>query len=131
MKATSYHIRDETGLKVVGGTRLSIRGGTLDLNGAAAELTDELDVAVLNSGRVSFMRNGQPVWLYLSVDPAETDKGKAALIADSNARAAAERERRALEAAQNVELFRLICDVGAEAAIAHLRSLSILKKAQP
>lgn len=76
MNATCYHLRDMNGQKVLGGT--PGMGATIDLNTAAARLVAEFDVAVLPSGRVSFMRNGKPVWAYLTVSPDGTAKAQAA-----------------------------------------------------
>lgn len=129
MKATCYHIRDAKGQKVLGGT-LSM-SSSLDMNAAAERLVAELELGVTNSGRLTFVRGGAPVAVYLSVDPSDSDRGRAVLRSHREAR---EREQVALrdkEEAQQAELDALLSELGTEAAIAHLRSLSTLKKAQP
>jgi response regulator of citrate/malate metabolism len=115
MNATCYHLRDMAGMKVLGGS-LSMATPT-DLNTAAARLVAELDVAVLPSGRVSFMRNGKPVWAYLTIDPTDTDKARAALAADRQRRADAQ----AAHDAQQAELDALIDQHGVAGAIAKLK----------
>lgn len=113
MKATRYHYRNMQGLKVIGGTM----GDGVDLNQAADRLTGWLDVVVMPSGRLSFAHKGQPVWVYLSVDPAGTDKGKAALKAHNAARRQAEAD----EQAKQDQLQALVDDIGLDAALARLR----------
>lgn len=125
MKATCFHMRDMNGQKVVGGTlSMNSHEGT-DLNAAADHLTNELDVIVMPSGSVSFARAGKPVWVYLSVDPTQTAKGREALRAHEQssaeaARIAAEEEEersRALEAA--------VAAVGYDKAMALLKSAGV------
>lgn len=77
MRATCYHFRNKNGTKVLGG---SLSGSVArDLNAAAEEIIARLGVAVTNGGRVHFVRNGQEVFVYLSVDASETERGRAAL----------------------------------------------------
>lgn len=116
MNATCYHLRDMAGQKVLGGS-LS-RATTIDLNTAAARLVADLDVAVLPSGRVSFMRNGKPVWAYLTVSPDGTPKAQAALAADRQRQA----DLRAAQDAQQAVLDALIDQHGLAGAIAKLQA---------
>lgn len=115
MNATCYHLRDMNGQKVLGGT--PGMGATIDLNTAAARLVAEFDVAVLPSGRVSFMRNGKPVWAYLTVSPDGTAKAQAALAADRQRQA----DLRAAQDAQQAVLDDLIAQHGVAGAIAKLQ----------
>lgn len=116
MQATCYHLRDLSGMKVLGGSLSMV--AAIDLNTAAARLVAELDAAVLPSGRVSFMHKGKPVYAYLSVDPSGTDKARAVLAADRQRRAAAQ----AAHDAQRAQLDDLIDRVGLDAAIAKLQA---------
>lgn len=113
MRATCYHLRDLNGQKLVGGSMPA----DIDLNDAARYLTLQLDVAVTPSGRVSFMHRDRPVWVYLSVDPSDTDKARAALAADRQRRADAQ----AAQDAQQAELDALIDQHGLAGAIAKLK----------
>lgn len=117
MKATCYHLRTTDGQKVLGGS-MGMKT-SMDLNAAAAQLTAELDVAVLPSGRVSFMHNGKPVWAYLSVTPDGTDKARVAIAADQQRRA----DRQAAQDAQQAELDALIDQHGLAFAIAKLKGV--------
>lgn len=113
MNATTYHIRDLNGQKVVGGSLPA----DFDLNDAARHLTLQLDVEVTPSGRVSFMHRDRPVWVYLSVSPDGTDKARAAQAADRQRRAA----MADLQDAQQAELDALIDQHGLAGAIAKLK----------
>lgn len=119
MKATCYHLRRaRDGVKVSGG---SISGGGMNLDQAAEYLTNTLPVHVSDSGRVYFMHSGEPVFAYLSVEPAETEKGRAAhkvWNAEREARFRAERER---EQGLEEELDDLVGEVGLEEAIRLLK----------
>lgn len=121
MKATTYQLRTLTGEKTQAGSiGLSTRGG-LDLDEAANELTARLDVIVLPSGHVSFASNGKPVNLYLAIDPAETEKGRAALAAHRQAQEAANRAAAEKEASIADELQEAIDGIGAQQALDLLR----------
>ena len=113
MRATTYHINSQDGRRIVGGTL----GSDMDLNAAAMRLVAELDVAVLPSGRVSFMRNGAPVYAYLSVSPEDTEKARAAIAADRQ-RCAAEAAARL---AKQAELDDLLDALTVDEAIARLK----------
>lgn len=90
MKATCYHFRDMKGPKIVGGSLGMSRPLTLDEG--AAQVVAMLDVSVTTSGRVRFTHKGSEVYAYLSLDPSETEKGKAAKRAWLAAREAENRE---------------------------------------
>lgn len=76
-KATCYHLRNMQGQKVVGGTFAQ----GMSLEEAAHWLVDGAELTVTNSGQVHFLYGKQPVWVYLSVDPLQTEKGRLALKA--------------------------------------------------
>ena len=80
MKATCYHMRDQTDRKVVGGS-LGVGGNGPDLNKAAKDLTIREDIRIMPSGRLSFYRNDKPVHVYLSVNPGESERGQEILKA--------------------------------------------------
>lgn len=79
MKATCYHMRSQTGDKVLGGSIGISDKRHIDLNAAASDLCNRHPMVVTSSGRVSFEHNGKAVWAYLSVDPGESEKGLALL----------------------------------------------------
>lgn len=81
MKATCYHIRKDSDnrIKVCGGS-VGI-SNPMDLNEAAEWIAQTHEVGVSPSGRVMFKRNGEFVQAYLSIDAADTQKGRAALKA--------------------------------------------------
>lgn len=112
MKTTCYHARGQNDVKTVGGT---LKYATLDDGAKFVESC--FDVMVLPSGRVSFAQNGKPVFVYLSVDPAQTEKGRAAIAADSAQRAARHAEIKARE----TELQDLIDSIGVDAALSKLK----------
>lgn len=119
MKATTYHIRSMDGTKLVGGT--IGMGMPIDLNAAADRLLEEVELGITNSGRVTFMKDGRPVYVYLSVDPGETAKGKALLRAHNEAMAIRQAEAEAKEAARSEQLQSMIDSLGGvENAIAAL-----------
>lgn len=117
MRATAFHYRNATGQKVLGGT--IGMSDPVDLNAAADQLVGRLDVAVLASGRVSFMHNGAPVDVYLAVSPHEADKARVALAADRQRRADAQ----AAQDAQQAVLDALIDQHGVAGAIAKLQGV--------
>jgi hypothetical protein len=116
MKATCYHYRNQSGDKIVGG---SLPNG-IDLNAAADRLIAGLDVVVMSSGRLSFADKGRPVWVYLSVDPTDTDKGKAALRAH---RAQLDKDA-AAAAAMRDDLDDLVDRLGIDVVLGKLKGLS-------
>lgn len=119
MKATCYHSRlfAHHPTKVVGG---SITADSLD--DAADYLVSQHTVTVKPSGRAIFVdREGREVNLYLSIEPAETAKGQAALRADREERELAERIRAEHEAAQQLELAELLRAIDTEEAIRRLK----------
>lgn len=119
MKATCYHLRSaRTGLKVLGG---SISSGGMNLDQAAEHLMNTLPVHVSESGHVYFTHRGSPVFAYLSVDPSETEKGRAALKAwrdDQSARLTAEQAR---DLERKAELDDLVGELGLAKAIRLLK----------
>lgn len=119
MKATCYHMRNMIGVKVLGGS-LSM-AHAIDLNTAAAKLTAELQIVVLPSGRLSYAKDGTAVWVYLSLDPSETDKGKAVLRAHIEARDAADRKERDLAEAQDEAVNDAVAELGADKVIEILK----------
>lgn len=129
MKATTYHMRERDGhAKVVGGSIGFSHERGLTLEQAAEELANREELMVLPSGDVTFLRNGKPVWCYLTVHPGQSEKGKR-LLAAHRARLAAEREaeREAEERAQE-ELDEALAKAdrakgGREAVLKALRAL--------
>lgn len=77
IEATCYHLRNMQGQKVVGGTLPR----NMSLEDAANWLVEGAELTVTNSGQVHFLYGKQPVWVYLSVDPLQTEKGRLALKA--------------------------------------------------
>ena len=120
MKATCYHARDRNGHRVRGG---SLGGGEAgeSLDNAADRLTKEYDIIVMGSGRLSYAIAGKPVWLYLSVDPTNTAKGKA--VKAEAVRIAEEREaaHAAIAEAEQEELDEAISALGMPKVLALLK----------
>lgn len=121
MKATCYHLRNQAGVKVLGGS-IGLADSGPDLNAAAARITNELDIIVTPSGRLSFAKDGKPVFAYLSVDPAETEKGQAVLAAYRNERARAQQLEAEQEAANEDALNDAVGAIGIERALELLRA---------
>lgn len=121
MNATCYHIRNSKGEKILGGT-IGMSNG-IDLNLAADRIVKEHDMIVTNSGRVSFAKNGAEVFIYLSVDPSETDKGKKILKEwhAERAKKLKEEEEERLDK-QSEELNEALEGIGIEKAIEILKS---------
>jgi hypothetical protein len=81
MKPTCYHYRDATtGNKTVGGT-LSNSAKTLDEAAEYVARWNDLSVELTPAGRPVLVSKGKRVNVYLSVDPEQTDKGRAAIAA--------------------------------------------------
>ena len=77
-KSLCYHtrLRSNPAIKVCGGSF----GGAIDAETVERLVNAFFAVVVKDSGHPVFVdREGREVYLYLSVDPAETSKGKAAL----------------------------------------------------
>lgn len=73
-----YHTRliGNNSVKIAGGSF----GGSLEIDTANRLVNAHFDVIVKNSGRPVFVdKEGREVSLYITVDPSETEKGKAAL----------------------------------------------------
>lgn len=110
MKATTYReFCDSTGkLKASG----SLRPDNMD--SAAQDLAARYGVKVLNSGRTTFVDSkGNPVSIYLRIDPSQTPKGEAAIAEDATerrARAEAERRTEARLEVKRQELLDLVGD---------------------
>lgn len=121
MKATTYHLRALGDVKTEAGS-LGLSGPkNLDLNGAAEQLTERLDIIVTPSGRVSYARKGQPVTVYLALDPADTEKGKAALAAHREEAAKALIKEQEAEEARQQELLEAVNAIGLDEATEILR----------
>lgn len=112
MKTTCYHARGMNGAKTVGG---SLSYSSLDEG--ARFIESQFDVIVQPSGRVTFAQGGKPVDVYLSVDPAQTEKGRAAIAAD---RAARNERQREIDA-QESELQCMLAGMSTADAIAKLK----------
>lgn len=101
------HTRGQNGEKYSGGTWYCDG----DLNQAADQLTASHDIIVTNSGRVSFVdKNGRMISIYLTIDPAETEKGKRVLKEHNEKKRREEKERQE-------KLNQLVASVGIDRAI--------------
>lgn len=119
MKPTCYQLRRESdGLKVIGG---SVPNSCKTLDEAAAWLTEKSEVAVSLSGRAQFLYGRTPVWVTLTVDAANSDKGKAAELKWQEEK----RNREDAIAEINNELEReledLVSEIGIEAVLRKLK----------
>ncbi|ARK07580.1 hypothetical protein LAV_00205 [Sphingobium phage Lacusarx] len=111
-----YHTRKagQNSVKVAGGSF----GGGFDLETANRLVKAHFTVAVKPSGSLVFVdREGREVTLYVTVDPAATEAGKAALAADQRRREIARKE----EEGKREELERLLDDMSLDDALHLLR----------
>lgn len=119
LKNIGYHTRlyaDNT-VKVTGGSF----GGAVDME-TVDRLTRLFDVAILPSGTAVFVdREGRHVRLYISVDAATTEKGRAALTEWRKARALAEEQARQQAEAEETELARAMEGLPHEEILRRLR----------
>lgn len=118
MLASCYHYRDMAGNKVLGGSV----AGQMDLNAAAIQQTVQLEIIVMNSGRLSYAYKGKPVGVYLSLDPSETEKGRA--VRESHLLAIEMAHNASVESqkAQDLELQNEVNKLGIEKAIELLKA---------
>lgn len=115
-KNIGYHTRSMTGEKLSGGSF----GGQIDME-TVNRLTRNYSVRIKESGTAVFVNsNGVDVYLYLTVDPSTTEKGKAARSEwyerEKVERAAREKLRREQEA----RLSELLDGMDTEEAIRRL-----------
>lgn len=86
-QSIGYHTRDgmNNTVKLTGGSF----GGAIDMETVNRLVKSHFTVKVRNSGSPVFVdRQGREVSVYITIDPGNTDAGKAALAEDRRARAA-------------------------------------------
>lgn len=112
-----YHTRDvATGDKIVGGSF----GGRIDQE-TVERLTRLFDVVVMSSGTPVFVDAGKRyVRLYLTVDPAKTEKGKVALQQWNRENEKRLAEEEAKQEEQNEHLAYLLARLSYEEAVKRL-----------
>lgn len=118
-----YHTRlnSDPAVKVVGGSF----GGSIDQDTVRRLVKHHFTVTVRPSGTAVFVdRKGREVSLYLTVDPATTDQGAAALKAWRQQQARQEAEVDGLREQQQDELDELMAGLTHEEVVARLRRTS-------
>lgn len=109
MKATTYSYRCyRTGGKILGG---SIPANTT-LEEASDYATKHLQIEALGPDRCCFLHNGKRVYAFLTLDPTQTAKGKAAMRTYAEAVERREREAERLQLDFNKEVERFVRRAG-------------------
>jgi hypothetical protein len=118
-KNIGWHTRSwQNGTKIEGGSF----GGDFSLETANRLVKSHFGVRILPTGTPVFTdRSGREVWLYMSVDAASTDIGRAALDVWRKKEAAAEAANAALTLQQDAEIESLVAGLSRTEIIHRLR----------
>lgn len=118
MKTTCYHARNLKGEKVLGGM---MHASSYDL--AAEKVLRMFDIGITDSARVSFMKDGKPVHVYLSVSPDNHPQGVEVYRAHCAAVAAREAEEMAKRKRAKRDIEDAISEHGIDAVLGALSGL--------
>lgn len=114
-QSIGYHTRDgmNNTLKLTGGSF----GGAIDMETVNRLVKHHFTVKVRQSGSPVFVdRQGREVSVYITIDPANTDAGKAALAEDAKARLALQK----IEDAKRRRVEEILDGMSADEALERL-----------
>ena len=117
-KSIVYHTRDynNASVKLVGGTF----GGSIDMD-TIERLSRLFIVEITDSGTPVWVdKDGRRCWLYITVDPERTEKGRAALDTYRKERARREAEQMELERRQEEAIASIVDRIGYHEALRRL-----------